>query len=107
MDELIARLEAATGPDRQLDVDIFVEVAWTGQGDERTPPAYTSSIDAALTLVPEGFDHRSGSFDGGKSFNAVVTTPELSVWNWDIGCDKAPTQAISLCIAALKARKQP
>jgi hypothetical protein len=55
--ELIAALEKATGPDRELDAAIFwsqvpdgVEVAMASP-----IPAYTASIDAALTLVPEGY----------------------------------------------------
>ena len=45
--ELIARLEAAEGPSRELDLDISYGLGlpdWL----------FTGSVDAALTLVPEG-----------------------------------------------------
>ena len=66
-DELIAKLEAAEGPCRELDWAIAVSV---GRKDEADKPGiwagvdqmafveglsrFTASIDAALTLVPEG-----------------------------------------------------
>ena len=58
--DLIARLEAATGPDRELDAAIALTVGLDiGRGrahsqDSRVS-AYTASIDAALTLVPKGW----------------------------------------------------
>ena len=45
------RVEKATGPDREIDVEIFFELDWTGQGDARTAPEYTSSIDAVVALI--------------------------------------------------------
>ena len=77
MQELIARLEAATGPSRELDAEIwcaanskkflrFDGMAMTRgnvffhERDDGTAkiecshPRYSSSLDAALTLVPEG-----------------------------------------------------
>ena len=75
--DLIARLEKATGPDRELDCLIFElhhklltpERRGTYYGEptgqyfdldgnplpERAP-FFTSSIDAAMTLVPDGWD---------------------------------------------------
>ena len=69
--ELIERLEKATGPDRQLDHDIALATGWAQSfsGATGTSPAglispdgnyhysarpFTASIDAALTLVPDG-----------------------------------------------------
>ncbi len=69
---LADRIEAATGPDRELDELIAAFAANAVrevQADGRTAyhsldgsrwvsvhsPAFTSSIDAALTLVPEGW----------------------------------------------------
>src|SRR5260221_9738217 len=60
MDEIIKRLEAATEGSRELDYDIHESIGWQdndecgwSRGDERTDPscpAYTTSLDAALTL---------------------------------------------------------
>lgn len=79
MKDLIAKLEAATGPSRELDAEIDCAVRFPDLRPARPddhkehqrsyPPSagyiwcptgflmassYTSSIDAALTLVPEG-----------------------------------------------------
>jgi hypothetical protein len=111
MDELIERLEKATGPDRELDAAIALAIgipATKSYGDEalgnfyRAPAYfkhYTASIDAAFTLVPEGctavfhlFNHRDG------------------FWECDLGntgadfCGQAATPALAICIAALRAR---
>jgi hypothetical protein len=114
MRDLIARLEAATWPDRTLDAYIkaaaegfdptgktLIEVkTFTGAAHELVP-AYTASIDAALTLVPEGADvevyfsprekpHRRGCVVltiGRQAYEAHAVTP-----------------ALALCIAALRAR---
>jgi hypothetical protein len=53
--DLIARLKAATGPDRQLDNAI---AEWAGfqvpdASSEGWPLAYTASIDAAMTLLSD------------------------------------------------------
>lgn len=64
--ELLARVEAATGPDRELDAEIFIRVArdgddsivynrqiekvWIGR-DWFDFPRYSGSVDAALALV--------------------------------------------------------
>jgi hypothetical protein len=57
-EELIAALEAATGPSRKLDAEIDILALENGWRAERymtpdTTPSYTASIDAALTLVPK------------------------------------------------------
>jgi hypothetical protein len=94
-EELIAALEAATGPSWELDG--FICEAVGAVKPEATPhwewpPRYTASIDAALTLVPEG---ASGAIEFGNHTQACVVG---GPW-----CDGA-TPAIALCIAALKAR---
>lgn len=53
-DDLIARLEAAEGPQFVLDVEIWKTchpADWKWQHGRFNPPAYTASIDAALTLA--------------------------------------------------------
>ena len=127
MNDLIERLEKATGSDRKLDAQI--ECAVMGGSCIIHPDArisdgyvlcgpqayfakpYTSSIDAALTLVPPTdwewlVRNHNGKRDGegngkGKSHFANVLTfdPEGPMFS-----AYASGPAIALCIAALKAR---
>lgn len=63
--ELAARCEAATGPDLALNDDIArarakweSKLVWSGLSRP-----YTASLDAAMTLVPEGFKWKCGFSD--------------------------------------------
>ncbi len=114
-DELIAALEKATGPDRWLDFEIWCAMtkpsgfpALSEPKENRKRwfetwkntdaiPLYSASIDAALTLVPEGWSWRAGNLPSGKGFADLGTQASLQ-------CIEGATPAISLCIAALKAR---
>jgi hypothetical protein len=128
--ELIARLEAATGPTPHLDAEIEAALrggepayrtasrhqfgpsvvlnhgagnAWDGW---ESAPSFTGSLDAALTLVPEIW--------------RVYALQEQYIdppHKWFAGLDrrrehtqsmigKAPTPALALCIAALRARAE-
>jgi hypothetical protein len=124
---LIERLEQASGPDRELDVAIFREIGapvpfqfanklfaltydeaeqcyFAPAGDMRVryePPAYTASIDAALTLVPEGMEWHVGHEDGAPF--AHVHRPG----EYDSGLIDAATPVIAICIASLRARETP
>lgn len=117
---LIERLEAASGPDRELDEAIGLDLGWspvsnptfaTGlMGRWYTPdgrmtdhygiPRWTASLDAAMTLIPEGCVTYLASEDR-----------HSHRWEWSLR-DKyavrhharAPTPALALCIASLKAR---
>ena len=111
LDALIADLEAATGPSRELDEAIYrywrkvtpaprPGVMWTT--DLEYAPTYTASLDAALTLVPEGW-----------RVNWAGQTGELH-WFFDLIECNGPGQtrrawhqcySIALCIAALRARR--
>lgn len=125
MKELIERLEKATEGSRELDCEIAFldgwrcktidtiglcwkkgDWSWT-QEDYEHPPCYTTSLDAALSLVPRGH------------MWALVCTkvvgieaPHIAVVRpGDTDEDsrptyKAPTPALALCIAALKARTE-
>lgn len=114
-DELIAALEAATGPSRELDEAIAAFNAgatrevqpsgrvafhkngfWVSIG-EVSP--YTSSIDAALSLVPEGY-HWAVSWGGAHLWLHIEDMPISE--SSRLAQHKFP--AIALCIAALKAR---
>jgi hypothetical protein len=104
-EELIAALEAATGPSRELDAAIFSHLyGWSyplvgaAVHDFReNGAAYTASIDAALTLVPDGCEAVIWTAGGADVFPA---TPGLRAYD----ATHAATPAIALCIAALRAR---
>lgn len=112
---LIARVETATGPDLELDAEIALASGWRlkfveGRGCWRhgdyswtvesggTPPAYTRSLDAALTLVPEGwgFELRRGHGTSGRA--------TCFCWNGKAMAALCTTPALALCSAALRAR---
>lgn len=116
---LIERLEAATGPDRELDAEIYCEARGLVFEDEcpvrssgkrvidfRPVSHYTASIDAALTLVPEGLSWTCGKNLHHGYFAVSLNTlnergaPESVAWA------DADYPAIALCIAALKARQE-
>lgn len=106
MTSLITRLEAATGPDRELDLDIHVAI-W-GDNNLRalgidTAPNYTASLDTARSLVPEGWSWFTGEFSKrvnhpaqAQLLNGSADPKEHRAY--------AATPAIALTIAALKAR---
>lgn len=124
LNALIERLEKATGPDRELDIligkatsvegwrvcdDGSVECyvpdghefgeGWIFTGQEL--PAYTSSIDAAMTLVPEGWT---------RAVDATVPEAGIDVDLYPEDENALPVQGthdsepIATCIAALRSR---
>lgn len=117
MQELIERLEKATGADRSLDWELHYircgGLSSTGMyGDH---PRYTSSIDAALTLVPEGWRARIETAD--PTFNSEACRKALAFLTpfdgndagWKAQCKmlgevSAATPTIALVIASLRAR---
>lgn len=132
--ELAAKVEAASGPDRELDCAIAVAAAgffelpprWEGGpvgygytnadgeqihpghgGDQLVKP-YTASLDAAMTLVPEGYDWslcRYAQVDEGFLPFSVNMTPEVQPYPVDQEIDvEAVTPALALTAAALRAR---
>jgi len=112
--DLLTRLEKATGPDRELDEDLARELGWetvmqwnglvwkSPSGNTGyTPPRFSSSIDEALSLVPEGAIKWSvsGGLDG--MWGATVDMGVVGLICADF---KGHTPALALCIAALRAR---
>lgn len=127
-DDLIARLEAATEGSRELDWEIAKYLGWSSywssqtfylppgedEGSDKTClvlPAWSRSIDAALTLVPPGWRlHRLGEHVQNRGWDGKEWWWEACFWRpgprdpfIDNGT-RAPTPALALCIAALKAR---
>lgn len=117
---LIERLEAASVPDRELDLAIWrlvdpnaAEIEAAGKQPLRWLHCYTASLDAAMTLVPKGWNWMAGNRDqpvarayvnNGKSHSIGVGSrknPDL-VWHEAV----AATPALALCIAALRAQSQ-
>lgn len=125
---LIARLEALTGPDREVDEAVDRTVReWPALGgyygwerfgpgviskqinsdgskfETMQAPRYTASLDAALTLVPEGkFFHMARFSDEAMGCDVHIYSTDAPTFE-TIG--QAPTLPLALCIAALKARE--
>jgi hypothetical protein len=110
--DLARRLEEATGPDRELDLQIattcgakVLEATAIATGrafeyrriPERAALTFTASIDAAMTLVPEGFDWAVFRTNGGLTVHAWCGNRE------DVF---GATPALALAAAALRARAE-
>lgn len=124
IDELIERLEKATGSDREIDALLALGVAgWSHErrkGDRyeywrdpddisphstyhprRELPRYTASIDAALALV----ERRGLAFDGILD-DALSDVVERALERADVGGDNHPRLSelpIAILIALLRA----
>lgn len=119
--DLIARTQKATGPDRELDLEILNydgrQPPWIwldrasgtitreqyGPGAAGNPVAslecFTGSVDAALTLIPDGYAWR---LDQALSDAGDKTLAWASVEGFH--ANRVATPALALCAAALKAR---
>jgi hypothetical protein len=103
MQELIERLEKATGWDRALDELIACEVHPPHPKHGKPigmihAKEYTKSVDAALTLVRPAHEWEAGSAHLAECYWASVVSGS-GEWK-----GKGKTSAIALCIAALKSR---
>ena len=142
-DALITRLEAAKFGTRELDEEIALASGWTVREDSYgdnisepvetwevwehpdfplpegdyyyKPPPFSTSLDAALTLVPEGWclEYLKEALGPKRKLPCWWTRlfPALDddeAWArsriWD-GLHRGRTGPLSLCIAALKARE--
>ena len=118
----------ATGPDRELDADIEAcltgrvthprALGWTFEAQDtelklarlvdiqfisraaRPAPPYTASLDAALTLVPDGWRWAVSTTNDDPPC-AFGHSPDKSFWIEDT---PAETPALALCVFALRAR---
>ena len=68
-------------------------------------PSVTSSIDAAMSLVPEGWNRRASETDKHWWWAELREGYETSYNRVEIG--QSPSLPVSICIAALKARSLP
>lgn len=119
MKDLIAKLEAATGPSRALNVDICEAVSdyskefyrqWCGlqpKGSsttirdflrDRLSSSYTGSLTDARRLVPSDCNFAVGDAGPDDSPYACVTRGSTDY------AASAATPELALCIAALRAR---
>lgn len=111
--DLLKRLKAAEIGEWALDSEVATAIGCTKapqtnpynsfrvlhpNGRTMALPAYTTSIDVALTLVPEGWSWRTGNIPSGRGFADLGTQKSLQ-------CIEAATPALALCIAALCARE--
>lgn len=116
MSDLLAlaeRCEAATGPDRELDGDVYEALGGVltkirgtttrrlaDRYNGRDVPRYTASLDAAMTLVPDG----SVWLRKSPETMSIYTPPtDEKVWAHHID-GKGTTPALALTAAALRAR---
>ena len=115
--ELAERAEKASGPDRELDKAI-----WAALGNcnhdrtggyicldcgkdtygEKSAPVFTASLDAAMTLVPEGWCFEVTCWKDG---NGTACVSQYNPGDQD-HTGHAATPAIALVAAALRARAQ-
>lgn len=105
--DLAARIEGLTGPDQHVDQIIWIVTdprngggvfcdVFLPERDSVPIPAYTASLDAAMTLVPEGC-----SWTIQRNRNALATFASCGP-NTDA---YAATPALALCAAALRAQE--
>ena len=105
--KLVKKIEALDGPDREIDLLIMRHVMNIG-GDPSGAEHYTSSVDAAITLVPTGWRWQVGPFhtDPQKA-RAQIAEPILTEFGFGIGIrsdGNAKTAPLALCAAAIRAR---
>jgi hypothetical protein len=112
--ELAERCERAAGPDREIDMEIYrsldhaIEQSWPHWNKEQqdmVTPEYTTSLDAALTLVPEGHDIKITQASGPGRSDWYGNCKLRNDWGDGI-CHKgnAASGALALCASALRAR---
>ena len=115
--DLIEQLEAAETGNRKLDAKIYRIInpytCFSTEWEEmEATPHYTTSIDAAITLVPEDMDYELvilGTADG-ETFTCASLKwwkkpREISEENWLHRGGNKLVPALAICIAVLKARK--
>lgn len=116
LEELARRCEEATGPDRELDCAIAEAIGWSdvwhsqvhGMAEGYAPgavceagvPRFTQSIDAAETIVPEGW---SWTIPGNWPWQARIVRPSDGRVAQPLA-QSCKSGALCICAAALRAR---
>lgn len=131
--ELVERCEKASGSDRELDCDIADAIpngpimplppdprCWVYRGDnlggaivaasgraystnDRYIPRFTASLDAAMSLVPEGA-WLANLQENGSARDRAWAQVDIEISNaWMTSEGRAATPALALCAAALRA----
>lgn len=123
-DELLARLEAASAGSREMDWRIAeafsIPEPWRvaigiwppfvpGSRYDKEIPSFTTSLDAALALaervLPDLFwDLSCHAIISGERQHHAEVFPEVATVEQPSFSGHAPTPALALCIAILKAR---
>ncbi len=103
---LADRVEKLTGPDRKVDAEIARIMQL---GDGAYAPAYSSSLDAAITLVPEGWTKvvDASAPECGidvELFSPDESAPSVKGTHPKIGEPVKQSEAIALTAASLRAR---
>lgn len=101
---LIAELERAEGGSPRLNAEIEWALTGLQPPDRHKVRPYTTSLDAALSLVPEGCSWTVDvvqASDGPNSQAVIGGRGQDKPSGLGIG----PTPALALCIAALRARQ--
>ena len=122
---LLSDLAAAPCGSQALDKRIALALGWEELPDEHSPhsgvwmlpdanislslvPPWSTSTDAALTLVPDGMWYLIGkgrTRPGEPLYGAQVLLPDRTGLVSDVVADgQGHVQATALCIAALRAR---
>ena len=122
LSDLISRVEKLTGPDREVDWLIAEAIGHdsfsvtstqfppfaAGSKADKAIPHYTRSLDAAMTLVPEGYDYGI-AYSKQYGLEAWVQKPfKSSTCHQGYapeGMNGDATRALSLTAAALRARE--
>lgn len=100
LNRLAERVEQLSGPDREVDVEIgFAIGVIPMHGWEHLHPAYTASIDAAMSIVSEGVEFYTGwsrmtNHMDGRNYSAMAARSRA----W------ARSYPLAICAAALRAR---
>lgn len=101
LSDLISRLERASGPDRELDGAIAEAIGLSVPHDPAGwPPRYTSSLDAAVTLVPDGCQW---TIEPDAAWVRWMGRSDVEEAQGHLMGRDGKCTAIALCIAALRA----
>jgi len=131
-DSLISRLQSLAAPDRDIDGEIALANGWTYQklssglrrgGDSHPywrkpgvtewyfrekdgPPRFTGSLDAALTLKPQGYLVLLRWRDPPTEAACTLHPPNFAEGDPIPFTGRAATPAIALLIAIMKAKEE-